>query len=124
MTSYRYCFIPLLFFFFFFFLIIYRVYPQDQVFALASSGRRVKPILAFLFLFVSGTYIVQKQSFISLDSLRNIPYDVTETSNRIFNNIISLSISQSDLLVQYIKALKDLSLYFVPGVNVSSPEMP
>ncbi|KOX67837.1 hypothetical protein WN51_06882 [Melipona quadrifasciata] len=75
-------------------------------------------------LLLTGTYIVQKQSFISLDSLRNIPYDVTETSNRIFNNIISLSISQSDLLVEYIKALKDLSLYFVPGVNVSSPEMP
>lgn len=67
---------------------------------------------------------MQKQSFICLDSLHNIPYDVTETTYRIFNNIISLTSFQSDLFIEYIKTIKNLSVHFLPGVNVSLPEMP
>lgn len=67
---------------------------------------------------------MQNQSFICLDSLHNIPYDVTEMSYRIFNDIISLTSFRSDLFIEYIKVFKNLSIYFMPGMNVSLPEMP
>lgn len=91
---------------------------------MASSGRPAKPILAFVFLFVSGTYIVKKQSVIHLDALHSIPYDITVMSYRIFNNIISLGSFKNDSLVEYIKKLKNLSVHFLPSMNVSLPEMP
>ncbi|XP_076753438.1 uncharacterized protein LOC143424930 [Xylocopa sonorina] len=76
-------------------------------------------------LILTGTYIVQKQSFICLDSLHNIPYDVTETSYRIINDIISLTSFQTDLFIEYMKTFKDLSvLHLSSGANVSLPEMP
>lgn len=73
-------------------------------------------------LLLTGAYIVQKQSFIRLDSLHNIPYDVTETSYRIFNDIVNLTSFQSDLIIEYIKAVKNLSTYFDPSMNVSLSE--
>lgn len=66
---------------------------------------------------------MQKQSFIRLDSLHNVPYDVTETSYRIFNDIINLTYFQSNLIIEYIKTVKNLPTYFMPSMNVSLSEM-
>ena len=68
--------------------------------------------------------MVKKQSVIHLDSLHNVPYDITETIYHVFNDIINLTCFRNHLLAEYIKKLENLLIYLVSSVNVSLPEMP
>lgn len=67
---------------------------------------------------------MKKQNVISLDMLHNIPYDITETSYRIFSDFVNRTRFENDsFVIEYIKKLKHFPAYFLPSVNVSLHKM-
>lgn len=69
--------------------------------------------------FVSGTFIAHEHIFTCLNYLRNVSYNVTETTK----NFSSISILDYELLFKYLSTLKNASLPNLPDVKVSLPSL-
>lgn len=87
-----------------------------------SFEKTGKP-LVLVFLFVSGAYIVQKHKLTCMEVLQKVQTDVTVTTNRIYDDIISVNfIDDYGFIAKYLTKFQNLSFIpRIPTLNVSVP---
>ena len=80
--------------------------------------------LVLIIFFVSGAYIVQKYTFTCLDYLKNAQNGVTETTQRVVNDISDFTFVNYYFFVKYLNQFRHLSLPEISSVNVSLLSLP